>query len=90
MESVTRNVRDISQQDRLVLEHVIGHQLAENQQVTFQVCDLRKVCNKNNDSVENGTALPQWCNVYAGLDESQIAALEDVILLRANLTRVIE
>lgn len=90
MESVTRNVRDISQQDRLALEHVIGRQLAENQQVIIQVCNLKMDANKNQTSEKNGTALPDWCNVYAGLAESQISALEDVILLRANFTRVIE
>ncbi len=30
MESITKNVRDISQPDKLALEQVIGQQLAEN------------------------------------------------------------
>ncbi len=90
MESVTRNVRDISQQDKLVLEHVIGRQLAENQQVIIQVCNLKLDANPNQPSENNGGALPDWCNVYAGLAEGQISALEDVILSRANLTRATE
>lgn len=37
-----------------------------------------------------GTAageLPEWCNVYAGLTDEQIADLEKTILTRADLTR---
>ncbi len=41
MESITKNVRDISLPDTLALEHVIGRQLAEIQQVTIQICSLK-------------------------------------------------
>jgi|GEM_PF-48199 len=43
MESITKKVRDISLPDKLALEHVIGQQLAEDQQVIIQICsvDLR-------------------------------------------------
>lgn len=37
-----------------------------------------------------GTAagkLPEWCNVYAGLTDDEIADLEKRILTRADLTR---
>ena len=40
MESITKNVRDISLPDKLALEHVIGQQLVENQQVIIQICSL--------------------------------------------------
>ena len=36
---------------------------------------------------QNGTALPKWCDVYAGLSDDEIAELEKVILIRADLTR---
>ena len=91
MESVTRNVRDISPPDRLVLEHVIGRQLAENQQVIIQVCNLRLDHDGIQDAEKNGGgALPDWCNVYAGLSDNQISTIEEVILKRADLTRATE
>jgi hypothetical protein len=31
--------------------------------------------------------LPEWCNVYAGLSDDEIAILEKSILTRADLTR---
>jgi hypothetical protein len=34
--------------------------------------------------------LPAWCNVYAGLTDKQIAEIEEVLLQRADLTRVAE
>lgn len=40
MESITKNVCEISLPDKLELEHAIGQQLAENQQVTIQVCSV--------------------------------------------------
>jgi len=38
----------------------------------------------------NGTAagkLPEWCNVYAGLSDEEIADVEKTILTRADLSR---
>jgi hypothetical protein len=32
-------------------------------------------------------ALPEWCNVYQGPSEEEIADLEELILPRADLTR---
>jgi hypothetical protein len=31
--------------------------------------------------------LPEWCNVYDGLTDEQIAEVEEVILQRSDLTR---
>ena len=33
------------------------------------------------------TVLPDWCNVYKGLSDEEIAELERAILTRADLTR---
>ncbi len=40
MEAITRQVRDIEQRERQVLEHMLGHQLKENQQIIIQVMDV--------------------------------------------------
>ena len=37
MESIVRNVKDIEADDRRSLEHVVGQQLQDNQQIVIQV-----------------------------------------------------
>ena len=68
MESTVRNVRDIKSSERLVLEHVLGHQLKANQQVIIQVVDVGMELSEQR-SVAAPNQLPAWCNVYAGLTD---------------------
>lgn len=90
MQTVIRNVSDINDQDRQALEHVLGQQLSENQQLVIQVVKLQVAPiapaesggRRNSDVI-----LPEWCNVYAGLSDDEIAELEKAILTRADLTR---
>ena len=89
MESIVRNVRDIKSSERLVLEHVLGHQLKENQQVIIQVVNVGMERAEQRDEAALNQ-LPAWCNVYAGLTDGQIEEVEEVILRRADLTRVSE
>ena len=70
-------------------QHVLGRQLKENQQIIIQVVTLSS---DTEQTPEKGDAaasdeLPEWCNVYEGLTDEQIADLESVMLQRANLTR---
>ena len=84
MESISRNVNDISTDERRVYEKVLGQQLRENQQVIIQVVNLAE------EPAEEPTApgtLPDWCNVYAGLNDAQIAEIEEVVLTRCDLSR---
>lgn len=87
MESITKNVRDISLPDKLALEHVIGQQLTENQQVIIQICSLDLRSEPATTEAESARGLPDWCNVYAGLTDEEVAAVEQTALQRANLTR---
>ena len=87
MESITKNVCDISLPDKLALEHVIGQQLAENQQVIIQICSLDLRTEPATTEKESSQGLPDWCNVYAGLTDEQVEAVEQTVLQRANLTR---
>jgi hypothetical protein len=89
MEAIVRKVRDIGERERHVLERVLGQKLRENEQVIIQVVTLGSDATQ---SPEKGEApaeeeLPEWCNVYEGLTDDEIADLESVILERANLTR---
>jgi hypothetical protein len=89
MENVIRNVRDIDQADRQALEHVLGQRLRENQQLVIGIVNLDAT---PADQPEAATAadastLPDWCNVYAGLSDEEVADLEQTILTRADMSR---
>jgi len=91
MEKVIRNVRDIDRADRQALEHVLGQRLRENQQVVIGIVNLDVTEPPGAEAPPLGTrgaaALPEWCNVYEGLTDEEIADLEQLILTRADLTR---
>lgn len=89
--SIIRNVRDINASERQVLEHVLGHRLNENQQVIVQIVTLNNEVAPQKASESLSTRqLPEWCNVFAGLDEEQIANIDQVFLQRADLSRTSE
>jgi hypothetical protein len=90
MEAIIRQVRDIDQSERQVLEHVLGRQLKENQQIIIQVVNLasdKSQSPKGGETSAGSDELPEWCNVYDGLSDEQVADVESAILQRANLTR---
>jgi hypothetical protein len=90
MEKVIRNVRDIDRADRQALEHVLGQSLRENQQVVIGIVNLDMTETSATEMPprnSSGGALPDWCNVYDGLTDEEIADLEKVILTRADLSR---
>jgi hypothetical protein len=86
MQNIVRNVRDIDTADRRALEHVIGQHLAENQQVVIHVVNV-DVHRPQPAERPTTVALPSWCNVYEGLSDEEVSALEEVVLTRADLTR---
>jgi len=94
MESTVRNVREIASDERRVYETVLGQRLRDDQQVVLQVIDRGTLpADEGGDKgAEGSTAsqagpLPDWCRVYEGLSDQQIAEIEDVILTRADMTR---
>lgn len=92
MESVTRNVRDIDSRERQALEHVLGQQLTENQKIIIQVVTVMSeaTAEQKTDQGAPLTKLPDWCNVFAGLSDEQIAEVEEVALQRSDLSRSTE
>jgi hypothetical protein len=66
------------------LAHVLGHPLGTNQQVVIGVVNLNDHANTvapPRHEPANGTpSLPEWCNVYAGLSNDEIAVLERSVL----------
>ncbi len=89
MDVVVRQVRDIGESERHVLEHVLGRRLKENQQIIIQVVNLGSDARQAPEAGDAPASeeLPDWCNVYEGLTDQEIADLESVMLERANLTR---
>ena len=86
MENIVRNVKDIDTADRRALEHVIGLQLAENQQLVIHVVNVDVPRTRPSTSPIT-VALPEWCNVYEGLSDEDVSGLEEVVLTRADLSR---
>lgn len=86
METVVHNVRELVSSERLAAEQLVGHALREDQQIVIQVVNLDGVPNENG-SASDQDQLPEWCNVYAGLSDDEIATLERAISRRLDLTR---
>jgi hypothetical protein len=91
MDTIVRNVGDIDAQDRRALEHVLGQRLEPNQQLVIRVINLH-VAPADQAKLAEGAqifaALPDWCDVYAGLSDSEIADLEKAILARPEVLPV--
>jgi hypothetical protein len=86
MENIVRNVRDIDTGDRHALEHLVGETLRDNQRLIIQIVSIDLA--ETTAAQDTGTGeLPEWCNVYEGLSDSEIAEIEKIALTRADLTR---
>lgn len=91
MELIIRNIRDIDTSERRVLEHVLGQPLKENQQVIVQIVTLKNDGEAQQvQAPESSNQLPEWCDVFAGLSDDQVAEVEGAILQRADLSRTSE
>lgn len=86
VETIVHNVRDLNTNERSAVERLVGHTLRENQQLVIKVVNLAL----ETEEPGNGTGedrLPDWCNVYEGLSDDEIAILERAISRRLDLTR---
>lgn len=83
METVIHQVGDLGDSERSAAEQLVGHPLDERQQLVIQVVTPEKFLGTN--AAEAGDELPEWCDVYAGLSDEEIEALEQAISRRLNL-----
>ncbi len=92
MESISRNVGDLTATERQVYETVLGHQLHAGQQVIVQLIDVDASDAKaqptaspqENGAQQKGDAkLPEWCAVYRGLSDEEVDAVEESVLARS-------
>lgn len=86
METVIRNVGELSEAGRTAAEALIGHTLAGNQQLVIQIVPLEEKEAGQEPEIEQDR-LPAWCDVYAGLSDERIGELERAISRRLDLTR---
>jgi hypothetical protein len=86
MEKIIRNVAEIDQADRRVIENLIGKHLAENQQVIISVVNL-DVAPPDASAGTTSEHVPEWWNVYSGLSDEDVDRLDGAIRPRANLSR---
>ena len=90
MADFVRNVREIESADRQAMERLLGQPLHENEQLVIRVVTAKPGPQSSCEPPPtSGTmaVLPEWCNVYAGLSDEEIADLERTILARADLAR---
>lgn len=83
MDSIQRSVRDFDAADRRALEHVLERPLSDDQQVVIQVLgsDAQSTERKESDAKPcEASPLPEWCNVYEGLSDAEIADIESSIV----------
>ncbi len=86
METIVRNISDLSETDLSAAEQLIGHALTADQRLVIVVQDQHgKIA--VSDASSPVSKLPDWCNVYTGLSDSDIADIEAVMLGRAELSR---
>lgn len=106
MESITRIVGDLTQSERQVYETVLGHELRAGQTVLVQLIDVdtadngqeaKPVVSVDRTSTEapgqdNGDPLqlPEWCDVFRGLSDEEVDAVEQSILSRCQSTRNVD
>lgn len=84
METITRHVRDLREPEKTAAEKLVGHGLRENQALIIQVVNVDLQTATDPRPVQT---LDDWAGVYAGLDEQQIEAVDEIAKSRADLTR---
>jgi hypothetical protein len=88
MQRIARKVQDLKGEERRLYEAVLGERLREDQLVVIQVMNLAEATEGVKEpNTQEGGKLPDWCNVFEGLSEADIAAVERVALQRADLNR---
>jgi hypothetical protein len=88
METVVRSVRDLDQNDRSALERIVGHELAETEQVAVTVVKANAAPSQGDPAGPLAVdEVPEWWKIYEGLTEQEIDELDRAIRQRADLTR---
>jgi hypothetical protein len=87
MVAITRKIGDLTKPLRQALEAAAGAALADEQQVVIQIDDGAKPPLQPTNANSADNSLPDWCRVYEGFSESELAAIDAVVGERAVLAR---
>jgi hypothetical protein len=87
MNEVIRNVAEIDSADRQALEHVIGANLTDDQQVIISVVNPDPSAAQAPAAERPAQSLEDWTHVYDGLSDEEVDAIDAIAKTRANLTR---
>ncbi len=88
METISRIVGKMHTQERSAAELLVGHALREHERVIVHVLalDAEEMPSENLQPV---AALPDWCNVYAGMTDQEVDDVQQSIT-RCTVTRSFE
>ncbi|HEX4128514.1 MAG TPA: hypothetical protein VHZ24_00635 [Pirellulales bacterium] len=81
------NVAALDAPHRHALEEVIGRRLATNQQLIICIKDVKPPPAAAFRPVQT---LDDWTNVYEGLTDDEVGAIDKIATTRANLTRELD
>jgi hypothetical protein len=91
METVIHQVGSLGDVERSAAEQLVGHPLSENQRLVIHVVNVEPGSYDFPDGIFPGgiadQKLPEWCDVYAGMSDEEVAALDAAISQRLDLTR---
>jgi hypothetical protein len=87
MSEVIRNVADIDSSDRQALEHMLGANLTDDQQVIISVVSRDACASKGPGAERPVQSLDDWTHVYDGLSDDEVEAVDAIAKTRADLTR---
>jgi hypothetical protein len=83
MDSVVRNVSDLSTDERHVYESVLGQPLRADQRVLVQLTDAGNA--QPSPAAINGSGeLTAWYTIWADLSDAEIRELESAVLQRSE------
>ncbi|HEX3657882.1 MAG TPA: hypothetical protein VHV55_18990 [Pirellulales bacterium] len=78
------DVAALGDSHRRALEEVLGRQLATNQRLIISVTELETPPAAPPRAPQT---LQDWTNIYEGLSDEQVEAIDKIAKTRANLTR---
>jgi hypothetical protein len=81
METVVKNVTDMAGSERCAAELLLGHPLRGTERLILQVVESGSPHGLEIPSGDRpGNRLPKWCQVFEGLSDEEIAALDREII----------
>ena len=83
MDSVVRNVSDLSADERHIYESVLGQALRADQRVLVQLADPRPAPPPS-EAINGTEELPACYTIWADLSDAEIAELESSVLQRSE------